>query len=382
MLINRSGLMVMPFFTLYLTEKRGFSLGDAGFIMVFFGLGALAGSYLGGWLTDRLGAYRVQGGSLLLTGFGFLGLLQLQTLPTICAGLFLLTAIADAFRPANYAAISAYSTPETRTRSLSLVRLAINLGISIGPAVGGALAQYAGYDYLFAVDAVTCWVAAGLLVWKLSPKRTKPTDGEPLPTEPVASIWRDYSFLIFLLGLFLIVTAFFQLIYAFPVFYRTALGLSELQIGLFFTFNGLLIFIIEMPVIFLTERRWSALGLTIAGGLGIALSLLVFNLFGFTVAVAVLSMLLITLGEVVSFPYSNAYTVVRAGAGQTGRYLGFYTMAFAAAHLLAPPLGLPLAERYGFGLVWWLNGGLGLLGALLIYGVSRTRAGRLVPSLQ
>ena len=376
MLINRSGMMVMPFFTLYLTEARGYSLADTGYIMIFFGLGAIAGSYIGGLLVDRLDPFRVQVGSLLLTGLGFFGLLQLSGFWSICAGLFVLTTIADAFRPANYAAIAAYSRPETRTRSLSLVRLAVNLGISIGPAVGGALAQFAGYEWLFGVDGLTCLLAAGLLFWRLHPDRVPPPATPPAGSgnASTSSVWADRPFLLFSLGMLLVVTAFFQIIYSWPVFYRTELALSELQIGLFFTFNGLLIALIEMPVVFLTEKRWSNLGLTATGAVGIAASMLVFNVGGFTVLVAGVSMFFITISEIVNFPYSNAYTVARAGEGRTGAYLGLYTTTFAVAHLLAPPLGLPLAESHGFAWVWWVNGGLGLLGAALIYAVRRGAA--------
>ena len=384
MLVNRSGMMVMPFFTLYLTEARDYSLTDAGYIMVFFGLGAIAGSYLGGVLTDRFGTFRVMMGSLLLTGIGFIALLQLQSFWSICAGLFILTTIADAFRPANYAAIAAYSRPENRTRSLSLVRLAINLGISIGPAVGGALAQYVGYGYLFVVDGCTCVGAAALLFWRLHPDRAAPVDrpAATAETKPVtASVWRDRPFLVFSLGMLLVVIAFFQIIYSFPVFYRTELALTELQIGLFFTFNGLLIVLIEMPIIYLSEKRWSTLGLTATGAVVIALSLLIFNVGGFTVAVAIGSMIFITVGEIINFPYSNAYTVARAGEGRTGVYLGMYTTTFAIAHLLAPPLGLPLAETYGFELVWWLNGSLALVGAILIYSVRSSESSAFHSSL-
>ena len=174
-------------------------------------------------------------------------------------------------------------------------------------------------------------------------------------------------------GMFLVVVCFFQIIYSFPVFYRTELGLSESQIGLFFTYNGLLIVLIEMPVIFLAEKRWSVIGWTAMGGLLIGASMLIFNVLGMVVLVAFLSMTLITVGEVVNFPFSNTYAVQRAGPRRRGEYLGLYTTAFAVAHLAAPPLGLPLADAYGFEAVWWLNGGLALLGSGLILSVQRQR---------
>ena len=70
-LVNRSGTMVLPFLTLYLTEKRGYETATAGLFVMVYGIGGLLGTYLGGWLTDRLGPIRVQTASLLAAAVQF-----------------------------------------------------------------------------------------------------------------------------------------------------------------------------------------------------------------------------------------------------------------------------------------------------------------------
>ena len=129
MLINRSGTMVIPFMTLYLTSPAmGYSVGQAGFVFGLFGAGAFFGAYFGGRLTDKIGFYPVQ--MITLTGGGvlFIVLGQMKTFPLICLFTFLLSFVNEAFRPANSTAIATYSKEENRTRSYSLNRLAINLG--------------------------------------------------------------------------------------------------------------------------------------------------------------------------------------------------------------------------------------------------------------
>ncbi|MFM8362197.1 MAG: MFS transporter, partial [Haliscomenobacter sp.] len=91
MLVNRSGAMVIPFLAVYLTQELGFSKMQAGAAMSCFGVGAVAGSLGGGYLSDRFGYYRVQFWSLLLTGAGFLLLLQLKTFALFCAGILCLS---------------------------------------------------------------------------------------------------------------------------------------------------------------------------------------------------------------------------------------------------------------------------------------------------
>jgi predicted MFS family arabinose efflux permease len=139
-LINRSGTMVVPFMTMYATERRGFSITQSGFIMAMFGLGAVAGAFVGGRLTDRIGFYKIQLAALIGGGVMFITLGYLESYTAICIGTFVLSLVNESFRPANATAIAVYSVPENRTRSYSLNRLAINLGWAFGGALGGLLA--------------------------------------------------------------------------------------------------------------------------------------------------------------------------------------------------------------------------------------------------
>ena len=129
MLINRSGTMVIPFMTLYLTSKEmGRSLSDAGTVIGLFGFGSIIGAFLGGKLSDRIGFHKVQLITLLSGGIMFMVLGQIKNFPLICLCTFLLSLVNEAFRPANSSAVAFYSTVANRTRSFSLNRLAINLG--------------------------------------------------------------------------------------------------------------------------------------------------------------------------------------------------------------------------------------------------------------
>ena len=162
-LINRAGAMVFPFLTIYLTTALGFSLKETGIIMGFFGLGSISGAYVGGWLTDRIGAFKVQFWSLLISSIVLAWMVQFQSFWSLCFFAFLFSLIADAFRPANKVAVANYSEPENLTRSFALLRLAVNLGFSIGPAMAGLIAAWKGYDWLFYIDAISCFFAAILL---------------------------------------------------------------------------------------------------------------------------------------------------------------------------------------------------------------------------
>src|SRR6218665_1262785 len=163
MFINRSGSMVLLFTSLYLTKDLHFTIGEAGIALSFYGIGSVLGSYAGGWLTDRKNFFDIMVLSLICSGLILLLLLMVDTPVQIAAVIFVYAFTADIFRPANSKAIAEYSTPENRTRSISLVRLALNLGFSLGPAAGGFIALYLGYKWLFVIDSCTGFLAAALL---------------------------------------------------------------------------------------------------------------------------------------------------------------------------------------------------------------------------
>ncbi|MBL0331072.1 MAG: MFS transporter [Bacteroidetes bacterium] len=156
-------------------------------------------SYAGGWLTDRKNFFDIMFFSLIISGLILLLLLVATTPFTISLIIFCYAFAADIFRPANSKAIAAYSTPENRTRSVSLVRLAINLGFSIGPAAGGFVALYLGYKWLFVIDACSGFLAAAML-WIYLPRVTdesKKSESAVLDDRST-SAYRDWQYLIFI----------------------------------------------------------------------------------------------------------------------------------------------------------------------------------------
>ncbi|MDB5251188.1 MAG: hypothetical protein JWP27_357 [Flaviaesturariibacter sp.] len=345
-LVNRAGTMVIPFLTVYLTS-RGYSLREAGLVMATFGLGALLGGYLGGQLTDRFGSFRVQLVSLFFNGVLFIILGQMNGLWSIAACVFALSTIGESFRPANAAAIAAYSGEGNRTRCYSLNRLAINLGWSVGPAVGGLLASI-NYKLLFWVDGGTCIVAACLLFWFLrAPSREDRLAAEMVETRTKASALRDTTFLRAMFFVMLIGFCFFQLFSIIPVYYKEQVHLSEFAIGWVLASNGLVIALVEMVLIYYLENRRTAIVYMTIGTLLIGVSFLALSIGPLPLFVLA-SMLFVTFGEMLLFPFTNQFWVSRTNAQNRGRYAALYTMSFAVAHVLAPLAGSAIALRWGF----------------------------------
>lgn len=351
--VNRSGTMVLPFLTVYLTQELDFSKGRAGVVMGCFGLGSILGTYLGGYLTDRIGYYRVMFWTLFVSGLLFISLAQIRQFEVLCVAVFVLSLVADAFRPANISAASFYSIPANRTRSFSLLRLAVNLGFAVGPAVGGILAGTKGYSWLFWVDGLTCIASAVLLRIFLAEKKEAAHE-DPVQQAAIqpGSAYRDKFFLWFIVITTVGAFTFMQLFSTLPVFLKEDFHLNETEIGWLLALNGLMIAALEMPIVYSLESRIAPLRVIATGILLIGLSFWVFNLFPHVLPLAVGAMVIITFGEILNMPFTNSFAVSRSRPENRGQYMALYSMAFSTAHVLAPVIGLKIVELFGYSTLW------------------------------
>ena len=351
-LINRAGTMVIPFLSLYLTQSLDFSLSDVGWIMALFGLGSVIGSWLGGKLTDRIGYYKVMVISLLASGVSFILLQYITTFVGFCVGVLVLMGIADMFRPAMFVALSSYSKPENRTRSITLIRLAINLGFSAGPALGGLIIFALSYGGLFWVDGITCFIAGMLLLKILNPRKAKVIEQIKVvnPTEA----YTDKAFMILLVGMTLFGLAFFQLLSTLPLYYKDVHHLTEAEIGMLLGLNGFLIFIFEMPLIkWLESSKNSMSKLILIGVLLTAMSFIVINLSGW-IGALVIGMILMSFGEMIVFPFSNSLALNRSIKGNQGQYMAYYSISFSIAHIFGHSIGMNLVANLGYTSTWYI----------------------------
>ena len=368
-LINRAGTMVIPFLSLYLTENLDFTLKDVGWIMSAFGLGSVVGSWLGGRLTDKIGYYKVMVRSLISTGVLFIALQFLNTFASFCFGIFLVMLVADMFRPAMFVALSAYSKPENKTRSVTLIRLAINLGFSVGPAVGGIIITTLSYGGLFWVDGITCILATGLLIKVLHPKKARVLD--TVKNENPSSAYHDKAFLIFLVSMVLFGIVFLQYFSTMPLYYKDIHRLTEFDIGILLGMNGFAIFLLEMPLIkWLESTNFTKSGLMIFGTILLGISILVLNLTSWT-GVLIIGMLFMSLGEMITFPFSNAFALDRAKKGNQGEYMALYSIAFSIAHIFAHNAGMHMVDDLGFNNTWYIFTMLAGFCVLLLFSLSR-----------
>jgi predicted MFS family arabinose efflux permease len=366
--INRAGTMVFPFLSIYLKEDLHFSYSQIGSIMTCFGAGSILGSWLGGKLSDKIGFYRVMIFSLLTTGVLLFLIEFVSSFYGLCASMFGLMVIADMFRPAMFVSLGVYAKPENRARALTLVRLAINLGWSAGPALGGLIIMTIGYRGLFWADGATC-ILAILIFWiKVKEKKNSAHLNSEQPIEiQHSSVFKDKPFWVFQITCLISGILFFQLINTIPLYEKEHFHLTALQTGLLITLNGIMIFLLEMPIVSYVERKGiNKIKMTFMGCLLMAIGLFSM-LYTSWAGILIVMIVFITIGEMFSFPFSNSVAVSRAPKGHLGRYMAIYTMTFSLAQIFSSKVGMQIIQdykEYGYAANWIFMGCLGLVGTL------------------
>ena len=364
--INRAGTMVIPFMSLYLTENLKFTLGNVGWVMTAFGFGSVCGAWLGGKLSNKFGFYKIMFWSLLVSGLMFIGLQFITSFAGICIAIFFLMLVADTFRPALFVAVAAYAKPENRTRAVTLIRLAINLGFSMGPAVGGIIIYSIGYAGLFWVDGITCILAGLLFVYVLNERKSS----NSIKEEEVGikgSPYKDKAFLVFLAALLLVGFTFMQYFSTIPLYYHDVHRLTEKEIGWLMSLNGLLIFVLEMPLVSYFEKgRFSKYRILAISTLIFALSFFILNT-SVWIGVLVIGMILMSVGEMLNFPFSNSFAMSRAAKfNNQGDYMALFTMTFSIAHIFGHNSGMQLIAYVGYEVTWYIMGAMLMVSVLFL----------------
>lgn len=355
MFVNRMGTLILPFITLYTTQEIGWTKVQAGMAVSCFGLGSLVGSYLGGWLTDKIGYYKVFIWSLALGGTAFWTLQYLTDYVLLCIGLFLASSIADVIRPALFTGLRYFTDESTQTRAISMMRMAFNLGFAIGPAIGGAIIALTSYKWIFILDAITCWLAAIMAFYLIEDRSAEQLEKSAISKEKGESTnpYTDIPYMLFLFFNFLMLVSFFQILFTVPLYLEEVILLGAGAIGIFFSINGIMVFFLEMPLVYFVEKKWKTMPAMIVGAAMIGIATLVLLIpSALWVALAVY-MLLVSVGEIINFPFISTMALNRATDSNSGKMMALSSVMFSLSLIAAPIIGTGILDRFGYNILWW-----------------------------
>lgn len=352
-LVNRMGMMGLPFLVIYLTSARGFSPSDAGFVLSVYGFSGLLTSPFAGRLSDAIGPVRVMKYSLLCSGIALIVFPFASSFPWIIAGTVLWSITGEAFRPASLAVITSVVSSERRRSAFSVNRLAINLGMSIGPAFGGFLLMYS-YPLIFWVDGATSLLAAILVTVAfrhrpISLLHAQSIEAEVTPSA-ASAVWKDRRLFYFLLTILPVFVTFFQHSSTLPLVFFEVLHQPASAFGLLFSFNTVLIVLVEIPLN-LAMSQWSHRNVLVLGAflVGAGFGAMTFATGFWSVAGTVV---IWTFGEMIFLPGASAYVGDIAPPHRQGVYMGAYQMVANISFAIGPWLGTWIFEKFGPAALW------------------------------
>lgn len=362
MMFNRCGNMAVPFMGLYVTQSLHRSEVDAGLIITLFGVGSILGSATGGKLTDIIGFRPVQIWSSVISGLLFILFSTINNFSVLCILTVVISFFSDAFRPANFTAIANYAKEGTTTRSYSLNRLAINIGWSVGISLAGIIASI-NYKLLFIVEgAVSIGVGLSILFFLPKVKGFIKQAKENRSKLGIVKPWQDPFYVQFILLTTVFITCAFLMFRVVPVFFKEQWHINEFAIGIILGLNGSVIALCEMILISKIEKKRSPMFFIIIGAVFFASSYLLLSIpLIYHLAMAILVIVVFTIGEMLVLPFINTVVISRSNEYNRGLYAAGYTLSWSVAQVVGPLAGFYIAKQLGYNWLW-----AGIAGLLLV----------------
>jgi MFS family permease len=343
--VNRFGAFVMPMLAIYLT-RQGYGVAKTGVAIGVYGAGHLCASLLGGHLADRIGRRYTIALSMFSSGLAMLGLSQAQHYGPIVVWTFLAGTTTELYRPAASALIGDLVTSEQRVIAFGMYRFAVNLGFATGPAVAGFLADRS-FFYVFLGDALTSFCYGTIALLALPHGLRTYSKHEEFGAATRHAL-QNRLFLIFLAAATLAAAIDFQMGSTFALYVRL-LGYPPSTYGMLISINGVLIILFEIVITSWASRQSPRPIIA----LGFALNGIGFGLTGFAHSVPALAATVViwTLGEMLSSPVAVAYATGLAPERYRGRYMGLFIMAWSVGMIAGPTLGT-VAFAHSPNIVW------------------------------
>jgi MFS family permease len=376
MLISTIGSsMIWPFLMIYVTEKLGLSLSVSTSLNTINALAGLGSVFLVGHLVDRMGRKWAMVISLILNGLVYLLQAQANSYLGFAFVMGLSGAVNPLYRVAADAMMADLLPKEKRIGGYSLMRMSNNIGISIGPAIGGFIntGSYGLAFYIAAGGMIFFGLLMLLFAHETMPEASADPETRTQEQGPggYGTVLRDRHFLSFV-GLFTLVQFCAATVWILlSVYAKHQYGVLENLYGWIPTTNALMVVLFQIAVTAFT-RRFSPLPVMAAGALFYAIATTSVGVGqGFWAFEA--SMVVMTIGELILMPTASTYIANLAPADMRGRYMSFFSLSWGAASGLAPLIGGNLGDRLGPQVTWFAAGLVGVAAMLGFLGLQARR---------
>jgi MFS family permease len=352
------GTMIYPFFALYITQKFNVGMAQAGVPLGLFTIFGLVGSMVGGALADKIGRRTMLILGLVLSAVSSvtMGLVdEFQVFYGLSIFVGLLSNIGG---PSQHAMVADLVPEEKRAEAFGVIRVAANLAWILGPTIGGFLATQS-YLYLFIADAIASIITAMIVFARLPETRPEAQPGEEKQSflqtlVGYRVVAQDRVYMAFLGVSMLMLLVYNQLYNTLSVYLRDVHGIPAQRYGLLMSLNASTVVLFQ----FWVTRKVSPHPPMLMMALGTGLYLIGFTMYGLVTAYVLfaVAMLIITFGEMIVMPVSNALVAKLAPVDMRGRYMAFFSLAWSIPASIGPGAAGIILDNYNPNWVWYAGG--------------------------
>ncbi len=363
------GTLLFPFFALYITQKFGIGMTQAGILLGMSSLFGLLGGMLGGALTDKFGRKSLVLFGLVFSALSALSLGLVNSLTAMYPLIIVVGLLSSIAHPAHQAMIADLLPEEKRQEGFGILRVVANLSWIIGPTIGGFVAARS-FLALFIMDAViSCIVAVivFLLIPETKPETSAEKQGESV-LETLAGyrlVARDRAFVAFLLASMLMLIVYQQMYNSLSVFLRDNHGIDPQGYGFLLTTSAITVIFFQFWMTRQTKRQPPFLMMAF----GTVFYVIGFGLFGVVTAywLFALNVVIITIGEMIVVPISQALAANFAPADMRGRYMAVFGLSWAIPSTIGPGAAGYILDNYNPNLLWYIGAVLCLVSVFGYY---------------
>jgi MFS family permease len=351
------GTLVFPFFALYITGKFSVGMTEAGILLGLLALAGMVGSVIGGALTDRLGRRKLILSGLIFSALSSLALGSVNEYAWLFPLAILVGLMSDVGGPAHGAMIADILPKEQRQEGFGILRVVGNMAWLVGPTVGGFVAR-TSFFALFVIDAVISCVVA-LLFYALMPE-TKPTNHGAHADENFQQTFRNYgivlrdkAYLGFLLAGVLMGMVYVQMYHSLSVYLRDRHGIPPQGYGLLLSTSAITVICFQFWTMRVIKKRPQFLMMAF----GTLFYMIGFGMFGVVSAYwsFVAAVFIITIGEMIVVPTSQALAASFSRTGMRGRYMAAYGLCVSVPAAIGPAAAGMILDNYDPDLLWYLG---------------------------
>jgi MFS family permease len=360
------GSLVFPFFSLYVTQKFGVGMTQVGLLFTIFAGSGFVGGFMGGALTDKFGRRAMIIASLIISSISGLGMGLVGELGMFYTFACIVGLLGEVGSPAQQAIVADLLPENKRAEGYGIIRVAFNLSVTIGPAIGGLVASRS-FLFLFIIDAALSLIAA-VLAFLILPETRPMVSGEKEDQNlfqtmaGYGKVLRDRLFLAFSFVYMLMTVVYMQMNSTLSVFLRDVHGITPQNFGYIISMNAAMVVLFQFAI----TRRVSKYQPMIMMAMGSLFYAIGFGIYGFVASYTLflMAMVLITIGEMIIAPVAQALVVQFSPEDMRGRYTAVFGLAWGIPWAVGPLTAGMVMDRYNPNWVWYGAGLLGLIATI------------------